>query len=345
MSGTDDRFFGHISRHSPSQRLNMRSLIVLNCIALLAPSSLLAQADTTPPEQIAINFAWPAGLKASVVARRFQVRNTGGNPDTTEVTVGYTMTVEEHPDGLLVRYDDFRVLGIKTEDRGAVPSAQAIAEGFGAFLPDLVVSRSGELLRLEGTERLKSEIESLVAPLLGSATPQIDQLFETLLSEEFLTSKAAEEWNILVGSWIDSELEIGAVYELEAEEYSPLSPDIPIPFLYFFSLSSRRPCREGAPEPSCVVLEMRSYPEAEAVRRLIGELVETMTGQNLRGRFVYEEFEIENFVELIAEPGTLIPHTLEVKQEISGAGRVVGGPRSEFSQKRIRTVRFAYAGR
>jgi hypothetical protein len=346
MSDSADRFFGRPAGagHGPSPK----RLIVLASIALLSPSLLLAQAEEKAAEQIAIDFAWPVGLKASVVARRFQVRNTGGTPDTTDVTVGYNMTVGEHADGLLIQYDDFRLLGVRTADREAVPAAQAIAEQLGALAPGLLVSRSGELLRLEGTDRLWAETRGLLAPLLDSipgGAAQFDRLFETLLSEEVLLSQAAAEWNSLVGAWAGSELEVGAVYELEAEEYLPLSPEEPVPYLYYFSLAGRRSCHEGAAESSCVVLQINSYPEPEAVRRLIGELVETMTGQRLEGRFVYEEFQIENFVELVAEPGTLVPHALEVIQDVSGVGGAVGGPKQEFSQRRVRTYKYTYPNR
>jgi hypothetical protein len=167
-------------------------------------------------------------------------------------------------------------------------------------------------------------------------------LIDRFVSEEFFSAKAAEDWNALVGTWIDAEFERGAIYELEADVPIPIFPNLSVPYLYRFSFKEKVPCAEGDSDTACVVLEMVSSPDPDALTALLDSIVRGVAGESVAIDLLYRHLEIENYIMLVTEPDGMIPHRLEISQIISGDLDVPGQGRPTFSQQRLRTLVYRY---
>ncbi len=318
------------------------------CAALLVPTAGLAQEERdTAPEVVPIRFDWPVGLRAEVVASRQRERETDDKTSGFSMVSEYRFEVSAHDAGLLVFLSDFRI-----SDFSADP---AVADFFGnvqgqlsGIAANYIVSREGELLQLEGLDELVARSRALLGPMLDSLRnlrAEAASFLESMLSESYFMSQATEEWNAIVGLWLDADFEVGAVYVLEDEEPSPVLPDVSIPYYYEFSLIDYAPCHESAAPRSCVVLEMVSFPDANEVKSLLGDVMQQIAGREIVGQFFFEEFDVENTVTLVTEPSTLIPHSLEMVQELQGTMRGPEGEGREFLQVDRRTYSYRYAER
>lgn len=320
--------------------MSIMRVVLCALVALACPEPAIGQQEGA--DAVALSFDWPVGLDAWVTHHRSQVRTVNGETEESAAGLRYRMQVQDHPAGRLVSYDSFGLVG--PTDPGDM-STQALVEQVGAFMPGLVVSNSGEVVEIVGIDRLVGLVRSLLGPMLDSLPAQagsLRQTFDRLLSQEFLAAKSAEDWNALVGLWVEAELELGAVYELEAEEPIPILPDRTLPYLYQFSFTSRSPCSPSDLDASCVVLEMMSVPDPVAVTELLDAMIGDAARAALGSSMVYKELEIENAVRLLAEPAGLIPHRLEVVQTMAGEVDVPTEGPASFQQRRFRTLSFEY---
>ncbi len=319
-------------------------------LALCCPVVGMSQDEpVAPSDVVTVTFDWQPGMRAQVEARRFQVRARNGVPDTTVTTMTYRMTVTEHARGRLISYSDFGQPDAGLPAMPGTVDATAIAERLGSTMPALLVSDAGELIDVTILESVREETRRQLQPLLDSIaelgaelSAELRYLMDQVLSAEFLRAQAEEDWNALVWMWAGEEYEIGAVYELEVEEPSPLFPDRLIPVVYQFALTDRVPCSAADADTSCVRLTMASWPEATAVRELLTDVLDRIAGQNLTGVVGYESLEAENWVELVTEPSSLRPHAIEVGQAIEMTGAKIGEPTESFMQVRTRSYRFSY---
>lgn len=315
---------------------------VATLIGVACGTPVLAAAQEEPV--VTFRFAWPAGLEAEVEASNLQIRALPGGTDTTDATVRYRMRVRSHDEGKLVDFDDFEPIASSGFAERAGVSLEAVSQQLGAFMPGLIVSDRGELIRLDNAAQLRQQMETLFRPMFDSLiqiNPSAQRMLNAMLSEQYFLSKAAEDWNALVGIWADAEYELGAVYEMESEEPSPLFPNVTIPFHYEFSLINLTKCPAPADDRLCATLEMASFPDDGRMRDLLSAMVERMSGRP--GQIVYEDFQVENLITLVAEPETLVPHVLEITQSTQGRGRE-GNETAEFSQVRVRRFEYRYEG-
>jgi hypothetical protein len=318
----------------------------LFALPLVMASPCEAQEDGETAELVLIRFDWPEGLTAEVEATRSRFRRAPRDSSSFDVGFSHRLKVAPHQDGFLIETADFR---ISNQRGGSVISGfdplPAFQAQLGSVSPDYIVSRDGQFLRLVELDALVKRTRSLFEPMLDSIRvfrEEAAAFLESMLSEAFLQSRAAEEWNALVGTWVGAEFELGEQYGYETEEASPLIPNTTIPFYHEFTLIDYSPCFEGAPPRSCVILKMLSYPDAREVRSLLDLILQRMAGKESAGQVLFEELEIENTVRLLTEPETLIPHRIEIQQVMSGTVREAGNPPGAFLQIDRRAYHYNY---
>lgn len=301
-------------------------------------------APTRDTGTVAVRFGWPAGMEATVEAERIKIAQTGATPPDTQTSRStYRLSVQDHPDGRLISFSDWATSG--AIDTTVMALAQRLAsEGFVArFAPALVVGMDGTLLRLAGFDAVREVLDSTLRPLFDSLpnpTEARTAFLNRVLSEDFLLAKQAEEWNALVWSWSDVDFEVGAVYEHDANEPSPVFPDQLIPFHYESSLLSRVPCVQGVADSACVSLVIRSVPDPEVLTPfVIRFLKETMGMPDSVGASWH--MEVENVIRLVTEPETLMPHRLEMRQKVNLTGPADQGA-EPTTQRQTQIRRFVY---
>lgn len=302
-------------------------------------ASAAAQAlghHVVPGDTVRLRFAWPVGTIARVEATRYRERNAE-RVDTTESRVRYRMNVREDDDGLLITYDDF---GFDEAAAGGM-QISGLDERIAAMVPRIVVSREGEFLRIEDVESIRALVDTMLAAELGAEELDMARdVMASMMSDEALAAMAAQDWNASVGMWVDTDIELDAVYEFEDEAPMPIVPGAVIPMITQFWIERWTPCTEDGGDGQCVEIRVVSRPEPDAVKRAIGEFMERFTG-DAGDAFSFEDFNVESEVLLVTEPGTLLPHRVEIAKYVSGTFRV-GDETGEFSQTDVRTLRYTY---
>lgn len=325
----------------------VKQLALRSCAALFAAGLLFALPEAAAPQNrpapvdtVRLRFNWPVGKVATVETTRFRERVTE-KTDTVAGSARYRMHVQQHPEGLLIVYDSFDVSTGAGTPAGA-SAAQATAERLADLMPSYVVSREGEFLRIDGVAALRARMHALLGSMLqADSTGQARAALESLVSEQVLNHVAAQEWNSLVGMWIEADLEMGQKYELEEEAPIPLIPGSMVTMVSEFSIERRIPCREGGTTPDCVEIHLLSFPDPEEVKVIIRRFMDRIASQPAMARFGFESLDLENELVLIIEPATLLPHRARLSKSVEGVV-VADGKKSNVSQLDIRTFRFTY---
>ena len=290
------------------------------CLLLVA--GLLIGSGSQAQERVdtvSLRFKWPVGLTGRVEQEWFREKTTPGRADSLHFVSGWRMQVLPHSKGLMVRSDSVVMQPFDGATSDTTDMVQRLLTQLGALAPSYVVSSEGEFIEVADVSRMKAAMDTLFAPILaemGEMPPRARALFQSMLSEETLTASAAQEWNAMVGTWVGADWEVGAVYEFEAEEASPLLPGLMVPMRYQFSATKRIPCtdREGSPE--CVELLMLSSPDPDSAKSLARKLIEQMgLGADAEGLIdAFESMDVEHELIVVAEPETLLPY-LVVKEK------------------------------
>jgi len=296
------------------------------------------------PDLTTLRFDWPVGTVAHVEQLATRIQESPSRHDTTAVRTRYRLRVDDHPRGRFVRVDSFAV---GPHEGDMPPGLARVAATLSALVPSYVVSPEGDFLELADAEGVKAAADSLLAPLfreLAGAPEQLRAFMANATSIPALTASAAEEWNLLVGTWVGAEWEVGAIYEASGEQSTPLFPGRAVAMNYEFSAVERAPCVEDAPGKDCVLLAMRVTPDSAALEGLLQEIVRTVAPEGVAELAdVLRNTRTTNEVLLLTRPGTLQPHWLEVVKRVEVS--VATGPgeaRTSTVRTDRRVARFLY---
>src|SRR5690606_37986493 len=150
-----------------------------------------------------------------VAVEKSQVRKQDGEiTDSTASAVTYAMHVTEHPDGLLVSFDDFAVGRVEGMDGIEAGMEGLLSTTVGSLTPGLVIGPDGSLLALDDLEGLIASYRDIFAVMTDTldaeAQSRFDEFLAGFLSPETLTAIAADEWNVATGAWAGTTFEVGA---------------------------------------------------------------------------------------------------------------------------------------
>jgi hypothetical protein len=311
---------------------------------LLAPVAAIAQdvpRKTEPAPDIAkLTFAWPSLLRARVEGERYRERHTDTRHDTAVAQLSYRMTAEREGDEYVIRFDEFEL----PASPGGLAAEAAFIERIGTLVPSYRVNTAGEFTRLENPGAIRALLDSMTASVLPKGQPvppQLEQFLARMTSDEVLAASAAQDWNLLVGTWVGGELEVGQAYVSSGEEPVPVFQNETVRFDYEFALLRRLSCDSVAAPAArdCVELQMVSRPDTASIRQLIDKLATSLVPASENVAFT--SFNIENVVTLVARPETLLPVFLSVYKEVSTTAREDGKEEKLF-QVDVRTQRYTY---
>lgn len=302
------------------------ALLVVGLI-LSCASSAIAQAP--PAEEVVVTaFGWPVGTEASVTTHQRMVRAGGGSDSDIVIEGSYDFAVAAHDEGVLVRHGNFTTTKFRSVPELAPENPLSVLYSrLGSVTPNYVVSGSGELLRVEGVEEMRDRMREALQPIVDSLPEQaaaLNGMLQQLTSADYLFNQLTEQWNLMVGFWIDAELEVGTVYEFEDQAPSPLIPTELIPFVFQFSAAERVACSDDHAPDSCVRFEFRSVPDPDIVAKLIAGWLEQLGAVGTDATI--DSLEQENTASLIAEAATLLPHRWEMSRSFTMTGKEDGEP-------------------
>jgi hypothetical protein len=290
----------------------MRLAGLFPCLWVLAATGCVATAGAhartaeTPPaaegDVASLHFGWPEGFQARVTLVHREQRSDG-RVATARAT---HRLVTERKGGAI------RVLVREVEAEGDVPDLEANVQISEALVQ--VVSRDGAYLRTEGLEQA---LEILGAE--DEATREVSRAALERISEL--------DWELTAGAWTGRALAPGHPLSRQFSGSMPLLPGVPALLDVEQSLLGRAPCEEGA-AAECVELSWRGVPVAAARAAALGKL-RSEAGE---GEHAIEVEGVDARVDarLVAEPGTLIPHRLDIAEELRITVRQPGGDAIEL---------------
>lgn len=322
----------------------MRGLNLLAALGV-AFTTTVAAAEPATAEVVRLTFAWPPGTAAQVETTRQRTRFTGAKESTFSANARYRMHVQSHKEGLLVAYNDFETPAFAGNDVERKAAVEAILQKVSAVAPSIVVSPEAELLRVVNVQELREQLWSVVEPMIAEmkdAPPQVNAMMRNALSEQSLTASAAQDWNALVGAWAGAEFERGATYGLTTDEPLPMIPGTTVPMTYEFSFVETAPCTVAAESPDCVVLEMNSAPEPQAMKNILDDFMRKMTRGSAATQVLFESLDVASTIVVVMEPATMLPYRLEIEKRVEGTVSAPGEESQLVTQVDEQVTTFTY---
>ena len=163
------------------------------------------------------------------------------------------------------------------------------------------------------------------------------QILGQMTTEEQLEKKIRESWDREVGAWIGATLDQGDTYEAQYTIEAPALQNAPIPMKAQFKYVGRVPCNDESEAENCVELEMLTKVNSEILAQALEDFLQKAGISD----FHVEEFQLEEKVQLITEPGTLIPHRMHLRR-LSSTVISQNGQTSEANEYREIKATYTY---
>jgi hypothetical protein len=201
-----------------------------------------------------------------------------------------------------------------TQDKEKANYLQRVLREATADVPDYVVDRDGDFVRIENlAPYLKRLEEALVNGLPEGpkeARAKARELVRSIVNEDLLNASLQDEWNNTVGNWAGGSYVPGETYEMHLSYQSPLLGDRTFPMVTTQQLAGREACRRGAAPNSCVRLLQTSRVSDPRFTRATSAFVRKTIGVDV----TVDSAEVVKAVEVIADPKTLLPYRSVVKE-------------------------------
>jgi hypothetical protein len=261
----------------------------------------VSEARAPEPPGVPLRFGWPAGLHARVGV---EVRD-GSVTGPLAGAASYELSTTPTGEGLRVEFHDVRVL--QPFALGELPAP--VVEQLALLRPALRIDREGHLLGLlDAPARIAQALQAL------AADPEHVELLRKRATPEALEAEAAQAWHDLVEFWAGERLEVGRSYWLRNVAPLPVLGGVEVELVTTYKLQPGVPCDEYDPAHACVLLTIHIEPDAASlsatVRRLNQAAYNAAGGKNLQLVPHIEAVEASTHLELITEPGTLLPRRL-----------------------------------
>jgi len=285
------------------------------------------------PESTKLRFAWPETAKARVsyTSSRTRVLQNGATTTSNSVAT-YDLNVSRRGEQIVVAR---RLSQTPPADGKPLPGfdpLQGLIDGVAERIPVLVVDADGNLLKVEGTDPIRGELEKILATSALPASQK--ETVRGIFTDVALAAIAKQQWSVWVGFWNGLTLEPGRALTQRRRGKFP-GTEYVVDLVVEARLAGRVPCDAKDATQRCVELHMVSRPDTEDVARTIERL-------NLSATAGIRNLTMEQSFVVIAEPDTLLPHrcTRSLAVDIEHAPGSPGAPRS---QKATETWEFDYS--
>lgn len=281
----------------------MRALAPLALLLLFAAGCATAGGaragggPAPPGEAVSLQFGWPRGFEARVTLVHREQR-LGGSPASARAS--HRLVTEQR--GSLTR-----VLVRDVEAEGDVPDLEENVRISEALVQ--VISRDGTYARTDGLDEALEILSVRDAQAREVARAALDRI-------------ARLDWEVTAGAWAGRSLEAGRPLRRQFSGSIPLLPAAPALLDVAQAFLGRVSCEEGG-VADCVALSWRGVPlEADRAAAL-----KHLREENGEGDHTVDVEEVGGEVEarLVAEPSTLVPHRLDVTEELRLKVRQPGG--------------------
>lgn len=295
------------------RRWAMASLALLAC----AGPAREAPKGGAAPGAAALRFAWPEGFQTRVLLRH-ESRRSGQAP--AHAVVRHLIVTE-------ARGKEIWIFNRETQGEGDEPGLDVNLRIGEAVIQ--VVAPDGTFLRAEGLDEALAFLPDTDAAGREKARKALARL-------------TAEDWELTAGAWRGRRLEEGAAVRTQGEASVPLLPGLAAAMEVELLLQGRVACEEGEAEARCVQLSYRAEPAASAKPALLEQIRAGMaSGVGDSEVPLLQDFSASRTATLVAEPETLVPHRLSLREEMTLRLRMPGGELREVEERSRDEYRFA----
>jgi hypothetical protein len=276
-------------------------------------------------EPVALTFAWPVGLTATIEAEGTKTTTTPAGTNVQRGGLRYRMRVSAHPEGRLISYDNFEAM----EGSASLPGEAGIDQLLQTLMPSIVITKTGQFVRIGDVAAIRATLKHVFDEMKkqapgGNLPPQIQALIDNLMSEKTLTQVAAAEWYAFAGAYVGYSGTIGTMTDVDSEEPLPILPGVMVPMRTTFGARQRGPCLPRAAGEDCIVMSTRSVVAPGVMEGILAKLIEGMKGlENIR----YNAIDVVTEVHATVDPATLRPFqvtrtkNVDVRMSAPGMGR------------------------
>jgi hypothetical protein len=296
---------------------------------LVAALLLTALPQDSAPRRVPA-FNWPAGIVALVETDYVREVSDGiARQQLAVLRMTHRMRVSPHPEGLLIQFDNQK----------ATAAAGDMTDALGALLPwwvpRIIVSPDGHVLRIEQTERVQELVGEMYEPLAKAPTaqspPALKQLLTIMASGAGLRSMVQDDWDHLVGKWIAIPLDSDPV---ESNAVSVLD-GIAVRSIVRQRTIDRASCVREDAAIECATLESRSTIDPESLAVLQNYLSPGAVDAGVR---ITSSEKVDR---VTLEVGTMLPHEATLSRTLQSTTQLSGRTVSTQNLQR-RSVRFTY---
>lgn len=284
-----------------------RPILLLSLVTALVLPPGGSRAQPAPADSVTLGFCWPPGMKADVTASSSRAQTgaaaAGG-------TVRYTLEVLEEGEHLRVRLVN-PIADLSGAKGPVTAEAQSrIDDQLSQMMPDYLVTRTGRFVGLFDVAGYQARVRALVDTM--ALPPKVDRAavqkaVDATTSEAALNARLSQEWHMLVTAWLGSSLAVGVEQTRPGRVGASGSPGMAVTHTY--AATARVPCRRGGEERGCVQLDLRSVPDADALKAQSAATLAAL-GRSLPASSELRSLEVEESVRLVTEIDCLIPHSI-----------------------------------
>jgi len=285
-----------------SRLLRLTAALVLAGLWASCATSSGAGGQASSGEGVSLRFAWPQDFAAQVSSTSVETKS-GQRVESPERRVEIRLEGTGQERKLVTRQLPATGPGAGPEEARLPPT------------PTLVLGPAGELKRVEGIDQALAEV---FKDAQSKGVPKAQQDMLAKLVGEALEQAARARWEELLGKWNGLTLKPGEVVERRSQMIMPFFGNT-VDIQERLSLKQYVPCTEGGADKRCVLLVLDSTLDPAGDERARSELVQRMkefTRINLGmpesalPEMKVTKLQLDGSLELITEPGTLIPHRL-----------------------------------
>lgn len=311
-----------------SRFLRLAAALVLTGLWASCATSSGAGGQAGSGDAVSLRFAWPQDFTAQVSSRSVETQS-GERVERPERRFELKLEGTGEERRLITRQSPATGPGAGPEETQAPPT------------PTLVLGPAGELKRVEGIDQALAEVFK-DAESKGVPKAQQDQLAK--LVGEALEQAARARWGELLGKWNGLTLKPGEVVERRSQMVMPFFGNT-VDIQERLSLKEHVPCAEGGTDKRCVRLVLDSTLDPSGNERARDELIQRMkefmrVNSGLPESAIPEmkvtKLQLDSSLELITEPGTLIPHRL---RDTESAAIVMQSPEGETQDFNLKSER------
>lgn len=289
---------------------------------------------------VALTFAWPAGTTATIEVEKTKTTISPEGRKTESGAMRYRMRVSAHKQGRLIEYDNFEPIGVSLSSA----EQSAIDKLLNSLMPSVIVGENGNFVRLGDLTKIKAALRQIVDEMKkqapGGVIPtNVMAMLDTVASDKVLTQLAEAEWYSLVGAYLNYSGTIGSMKEFASREPLPVMPDVMVPMRTTFGAKQRGPCLARAADEDCVVMQMKSVIDGQAMQDVLKKLLDGVKGlDGIR----YDEFDVTTEILATVDPATLQPHQLKRTKSADFVMSAPGMGRVRASVIEVRNYRITW---